>query len=112
MASRYDNRDIVINDEEQYETTFKDRDVNFIRQYTTPKLKYPTAEEISQLNLIGHIWAIGDRFYKLAYQFYGDSELWWIIAQYNRLATESHISVGDTIYVPLPLNKILKFLGY
>jgi len=37
--------------------------------------------------------------------------MWWVIAWFNKLPTESHIKLGDVIYIPMPLNEILKIYG-
>jgi hypothetical protein len=84
--------------------------VNYIRQYLTPELKYPTEDEINELQLIGYTWGIGDRYWKLAHKYYGDATLWWIIAHYN-LKMEMDLHLGDVIYIPLPLEKIMRFIG-
>ncbi|SRR3990167_935779 len=112
MAGRYDNQVVSINDNENYKKIFRDRGVNFIRMFRTQVLKHPTTEEIADLDIIGHIWKTGDRFYKLAHEHYGDVDLWYVIAHYNQKPTEAHINVGDVIYIPFPLNKVLQILGY
>jgi nucleoid-associated protein YgaU len=65
------------------------------------------------LNLISqqHIWSSGDRFYKLAHSAYGDSKYWWVIAWYNKTPTEAHVQIGDILYIPLPLERILSLYG-
>ena len=108
--SRYNSRDILINDNQNYEDVFRKRGVSFTRQFATPTLRHPTEEEISNLQTLGVIWSLGDRFYKLAHKYYGDAEKWWIIAWYNQMPTESHIEVGETIFIPLPLDRILQYL--
>ena len=109
MGMRYQNRFIRINAEPLYETFFRDRGVPYINQYGTPEMRYPTSEEISKLELIGHIWKMGDRYYKLAHQYYGDPKLWWIIAWFNQKPTEGFLSLGQLIHIPLPLEKILRY---
>ena len=110
MASRYVNRKITRNDNKLYKQALKDRNVNFIRQFRTPQLAYPTVEQVRSLQKVGHIWTLGDRYYKLAHKHYGESQYWWVIAWFNKKPTEAHVSLGDTIYVPLPLHSILSFL--
>jgi hypothetical protein len=110
MTSRYDGRDIGINREDRYEKIFKEKGVRFIRQYFSPNLNHPTVDDVVSLRRIGHIWAIGDRFYKLAYKYYGDSTMWWVIAWYNQTPTESHVKLGDVVQIPLPLDRILDIL--
>ncbi len=109
--SRYENKVIAINDHPLYANLFKERGVNFIRQYKTPRLRHPTSEEIAELTLRSKIWSVGDRFYKLAHDYYGDATRWDIIAWFNRKPTEAHVELGEVIYVPLPLDKVLILLG-
>jgi hypothetical protein len=110
MTSRYDNRGVVINDDEQYANVFRRRGINFIRQYRTPSLRHPTPEEIGQLEEIGHTWALGDRYFKLADEYYGDAGLWWVIAWFNQKPTEQHVQIGETIYIPMPLERVLQYM--
>lgn len=108
--TRYDTRRILINDNEQYKELFRKRNVNFIRHHETAKFKYPTSEQIQELTVIGKIWSIGDSYWKLAAQYYGEPEYHWVISFYN-LKPEYMVQLGETIYVPLPLDKILRFFG-
>jgi len=111
MVGRYDNRRIFLNNEEEYDEYFEDRGLKFIRHYNTPKLRHPTVDEIAQLHPVGHLWSRGDRYYKLAHRYYGDSRMWWVIAWYNQSPTESHLEIGDSVYIPFPLDKILNFFN-
>ena len=111
MISRYESRAIGTNDDELYDNVFRARNVNFIRQYRSGTLRHPTAGDISTLDLIGHTWTTGDRFYKLAQKYYGHSELWWVIAWFNRTPTESHLKLGDPIQIPMSLERILGMLN-
>jgi len=110
MTSRYAGRKVGLNNLIQYQEIFKEKGVKFIRQYFSPNLKHPTVDEVVSLRRLGHIWSIGDRFYKLAYEYYGDSTLWWVIAWYNQTPTESHVKLGDVLEIPMPLDKILAIL--
>lgn len=107
MTSRYDNRAAAINAAPLYRAMLKRRGVNFIRQFKTPSLSFPTDTEMGSLKEIDYTWKTGDRFFKLANEYYGDSTLWWIVAWYNQTPTESHVSTGQVIQVPLPLDAVL-----
>lgn len=111
MTSRYDGRLIGTNQQIQYRELFESRNVKFINQYFSPDLKFPTVADLVRTQQIGHVWSLGDRFFKLAYKHYGDSALWWIIAWWNQTPTESHLEIGDVIQIPMPLDKALRVLG-
>lgn len=110
MINRYSNRQIVKNSQEMYEQMFQQRGLKFINQYETPTFIYPDIDSISKINLIKHIWKVGDKFYKLANTYYGDTKDWWIIAKFNNKPTESHIKIGDTILIPYPLQQIIDIM--
>ena len=59
-----------------------DKPKSFIKYNTTLYEKVPEAN--NDLFLIAQD---GDRLDNLAFQFYGDSTLWWFIAQTNNLST-------------------------
>ena len=110
MVSRYNNRNIFKNGEEKYEDLLKERNTKSILQYDTANLAHPTANEIANLSTVNHIWAEGDRFWKLSSKYYNQPQLWWIIAWFNRMPTEAQVELGDIVVVPLPLSKILNYL--
>lgn len=50
---------------------------------------------------IPHIWKDGDRLDILSYEYYGTSQLWWVILDSNpKYKWEGDISIGDTIIIP------------
>ena len=107
---RYDNKKTGTNKSDQYENLFEDRGVKKIKQFRTPKLKYPSKKEIENLNLVKYYWKYGDTFLKLAYNFYGDQNYWWIIAQFNKVPFEGDLRVGDAIFIPQPLVRVLSMV--
>jgi len=111
MASRYDQQDISLNASSRYKRLFQKRRVKFIEQYPTQDLRHLTVKEMMSLNMTDHIWKSGDRFYKLAHQYYEDPELWWVIAWFNRTPTDSHVKIGTVITIPTPLETILNYYG-
>ena len=83
----------------------EERDVKHFRQYETANFRYPTAQEMRELENYKSYMEIRDKFYKLAHEYYGDSELWWVIAWFNKMPTESHAKLGGVISIPLPVQK-------
>ena len=112
MANRYDGVEEAINREEMYQEMLKKRGIPHVIQFKTFFMRHPTAEQIQsqRLEMVGHTWSLGDRYYKLAHKYYGDSEWWWVIAWFNQKPTESHVELGEVITVPLPLDRILALL--
>ena len=108
--SRYNKTKILSNSSEYYEPLRKSRNLKSINHFATTKLHNLTVAERASLKRTAHTWKYGDRLYKLAHQYYGDERLWWVIAWYNAYPTEAHISLGNTIYIPLNIEKILKLL--
>ena len=109
--SRYANRKVLINGLKNYRNLFKSRNIKQINQYDTPKLLYPTGDEIDNLAIDTYYWKEGDRYYKVAAEYYDDPTLWWVIAWFNSAPTESHLNPGDVIFVPTPLEDILNYYG-
>ena len=108
--SRYDGRRVYLNDDDFYEEVFEERGVSSIRHYATPTLNHPSVEQVGSLNTIPHVWKTGDRYYKLAHKHYGDKTLWWLIAWFNKAPTESHLTTGQAIKIPLPLEAALSLM--
>lgn len=109
--SRYEERIVFDNTNRLYEQILDERGVNFIRQYVTPHFKYPTLAEFNELELEYRSWRIGDRYWKIAEQEYGNSELWWVIALFNKQPTEAHLRIGQQVLIPNPLESVLDLLG-
>lgn len=110
-TSRNDRRQIANNSHYHYSKILEKRNKKFIKQYLTKQLKYPTTEQIQQLFLKKHFWKMGDRYWKLASTHYGNPELWWLIAWFNKKPTEAHLRTGDMIYIPHPIDKVFGFFG-
>ena len=111
VGKRYENRKVINNSSENFEDQFRARSVERINHYSTTKFKYPTAEEIGKLNIVSEEWKLGDRLYKYAYKHYGDVNLWWIIAWFNKKPTENDFEIGEEVLIPFPLEKIIKYFG-
>jgi hypothetical protein len=116
MASRYEKTNIRSLTDTDYRKVYWDKFDKGLRPYIpifeTINIEYPLFEEILQFDYDDHVWGMGDRYYKLAASYYGDSKYWWIIAWFNKKPTESHIEIGDVIRVPKSLGDILAAIGY
>jgi len=110
---RYNKVNVFLNEDINYKKTFKKQfgAKSALRQHETQHLDYPGFFDVFSFNYKTHIWGLGDRYYKLAHVYYGDSRYWWVIAWFNKKPTEQHVKLGDIVKVPLPLETVLTSYG-
>lgn len=111
MSARYGGRMIFKTRNPLYQDDLKKRGLKYFRFYETPRFEELSEFDMSEIEDVGHVWSLGDRYYKLAHKFYGDPEVWWIIAWYNGKPTEAHLEIGDVINIPTPLWKVRRAYG-
>ena len=109
--SRYTNVKVIKNDSGFYSSLSDKRGLKSIVQMQTVVIKNPEIFERISLNTDTYIWKYSDRFYKLAFTYYNDPKLWWVIAWYNGYPTEANVKVGDVLDIPLDLEEIIQVLG-
>lgn len=107
MIGRYTNRQIIENASPGYQDPLQRRGLTSIKQYGRVRMPAPSPDERRALSQYMHPYATGDKLYKIAHKHYGDAGYWWILAWWNQKPTDFHCSIGDTIYVPLPLKEVL-----
>ena len=110
MAKRNRNRTKIVNVAPQYHEALQSRKIKSFYQYTTPIFGKITPKQRASLTRQTHIWKVGDKFFKLANEHYGDPKLWWVIAWYNTTPTEAHLKPGDTVRIPFPIETVLRIL--
>ena len=108
---RYKMSRIIANEHDFYEFLREKRHVKRIRHNSTAVLKNPTVAERASVASTTHVWAYGDRYYKLAYKYYGNQDYWWVIAWWNGRPTEANVSNGNVISIPISLDDALRVLG-
>ena len=108
---RYFKRGTIFNSFPEYSKQLNARNKFGILQYATPKLQRVDYYDMSRLDTLTHIWTFGDRYYKLADRYYGNSTVWWVIAFLNQKPTEAHCNLGDNIVIYTPLRDVLLQLG-
>lgn len=108
--SRYGKTDIFLNNDKNYKNVFfRRRGINETFQYEFPFLSYPTNEFMQNLINTPQVWKATDKLYNIANDVYGSPDYWWIIAWYNKRASEAEFKVGDIYFVPQPLSEVLGF---
>ena len=87
----------------RYSNTKVKRDKSGIRAYNTTY--YP---DIPIRNEDQFIYPrFGERLDVLAYKFYGDSTLWWVIAKANGIRGKLNVSQDTEIRIPGNISKVL-----
>lgn len=97
MQSRYQNIQI---------TKYQDKGDQYYLNNIYPEI--PLSENDSYI-----ISTLGDRLDLLAFDFYGDTSLWWIIASANSLPGDSlYIEPGFQLRIPTDILAILNQYKY
>tara|TARA_R110002072_G_scaffold144467_1_gene290518 strand:+ start:143 stop:472 length:330 start_codon:yes stop_codon:yes gene_type:complete len=107
--ARY-TKDRVLNNSSEYYESIR-RNKKTLRHFETPRLANPGVGARTVINSVTHIWTVGDRFYKLANTYYADVRFWWVIAWYNGVPTEAHLTRGTPIEIPLDIDMALRAMG-
>ena len=94
-----------------YQELIDKRNVRQIIHYSTPAFPPLTTQRRQSVDYDSHVWKRGDRFFKLAHQYYGDPDLWYLIAWFNQTPTENHVNIGDTIMVPISPERVLTYFN-
>jgi len=94
-----------------YQEFLDNRNIKQVIQYASPSYPKLTTARRRSIQYDSHVWTLGDRFYKLASEYYGNPELWWLIAWYNQAPTENHVNLGDTIMIPIDSERVLTYFS-
>jgi nucleoid-associated protein YgaU len=93
-----------------YKKKHKKRGVSTVEHYETPEMTIIEQDILDSIDVYEYVWKQGDCFWRIAEDFYGVPENWWMIAEFNRTPTEAHLRVGQIIRIPVNLNDLLELL--
>lgn len=68
-------------------------------------------EVLDGIDTVDHVLAAGERLDTLASVYYGDEELWWVIALANRVLDPFSLSVGRRLRIPADARQVLSKVG-
>lgn len=72
----------------------------------SPYEKYGAANPFTDASLRIHSFSATDSLSGLAYKYYGDWELWRVIAERNKIRDPRQVEIGTQLIIPqLPLKK-------
>jgi hypothetical protein len=109
--SRYGKYGKISNDLDFYSKQIDRRNKKRIVHYRPRPLGIITEELKSRLHFQKDVWQTGTKLYKLSFQYYGVTDLWWLIGFYNNKPTDADWEIGDEIIIPHPPATILNELG-
>jgi len=112
LESRFSNRQRIINAGSPYKELLKQKGLTYFDQYATMPMRAITNELVRNIPTENYTWEYSDTYQKIAARYYGDPEMWWVIAWFNQKPAEFLLNVGDIIIIPLELVDILRFYGY
>ena len=103
-------RRIINNNNYSYKNYLSSRNLKNVVQYSTPKFRYFTEEEMKNINFFEYTWTTGDRLYKLADRFFGTPNDWWLLLRFNKLKNETDIKAGDVLKIPYNIEQLSTLL--
>ena len=105
--ARDDDRKVKVTEQDEYDRLIKRRGKKRLTHQTTPIFTGPTSRQRKTIATTRRVWSAGDTLMKMSKQYYGDVRYWYIIAWYNFKPTDAHFQLGDVVFVPTNLSKVL-----
>lgn len=80
--------------------------------WSDPTSANPLGPEILDgIDTLDHILVAGERYDTLAHRYYGDEDLWWVIALANRVQDPFALTVGTRLRIPADARQVLDKVG-
>lgn len=108
MANWDENSFTLKNDDKIYSKFFKKIGIQSVDHKSIVVLGDPMREDfLKDIMTTEHLFSAGDTLSKISFSQYGDPKFWWVIAWFNSKPTDLHCEIGDTIYIPFPLEEAI-----
>ncbi len=104
--SRFSNRTEIVTNE-FVSQLLKSRGDKQVTILSSPNIGSVKESDYNNLSVTYHTWKQGDKLYKLANDYYGDSSLWWVIGWFNKKPIDTLYNFGDTVEIPFPIQNVL-----
>ena len=112
MPLRYENRGrIELTKSDMFKQLKTRRNLDSVSLIATVNYGNISDTDLEDIEYESYIWTRGDRFYKLAGDFYDSHDYWWVIAIFNNAPTEHHIQIGEEIFIPRSPETVADLLG-
>ena len=116
MAFRYTNRGVykkrasTVEERQNLRAEQRRRNAPTPFQFSSPVFLYPPPDDLDLMTIKTYTWQYGDKFWKIASKFYGDSKAWWVIPWFNKKPLEADWRPGDIVEIPFPLNDMYQYI--
>ena len=111
MYERYNKKNSLINNSNEYEQVFQRKKINLINQFPTFDFNKLKDLEENNINFIIHKVKITDKLYQISEKYYGSPEFGWAICYTNKLANELLITEGMILKIYYPITELLRLLN-
>lgn len=78
--------------------------------YPAPYHGIAQIDFLDGVDVVEHTFVRGDRLDKLAFQFFGDDQYWWLIALVNGIEYGFGITPGTVLKIPSDIGVVLRRL--
>lgn len=86
------------------------RGKDFITKRDPPTYPRKTRALRSMVNETLYVIQANDNWYKIAHRFYGNKDMWYIIAWYNKIPSDTLLKTGETLTIPASPEVVLNFM--
>jgi nucleoid-associated protein YgaU len=87
-------------------------DGNHYETWSDPIASNPLGPDILDgVDTLDHVLVAGERLDILAHRYFGDEDLWWIIALGNRIQDPFLLTPGTRLRVPADARQVLAKIG-
>lgn len=106
MFNRYSKSDILINDSDSYSNILKEKDLQFVKQYSFKPFSI-TREKLAKLSYVSYEVKPFDKLYNISQTAYGVPQYGWVILRSNFLSSEFDLEEGMVLSIYYPLLSLL-----
>jgi len=106
---RYSDRKILRLKDDFYRRMLEEKGVKNLLFYDSVLFPPIDKEVTALLTPELYAWGVGDNYYKLAEQKYGDKDFWWVLAWYNQKPSDALLKIGDNVWIPRPVEILVSY---
>jgi nucleoid-associated protein YgaU len=94
-----------------YRKYFASNSQQYVQHHGRPDYSKIDDSFLEQLRTREYIWTNGDTFRKITERTYGKPDQWFLVALVNRKSSDTEVSIGDVILLPISLDEVMEQLN-